>query len=131
MNTQENGREANNAEKQERTRQGRFYSPNVDILEKKEELVLYVDIPGSSPEDIDVQFENGTLTINGKVRARQPSGVVYLTKEYDVADFQRSFKVQEQIDGSKIAASYTNGVLTLHLPKYQAAQAKKVTVTAG
>lgn len=131
MNTQETARTDNPNEKREQTRVGRFFSPNVDIIERKEELVLYIDIPGSAPEEIDVQFEDGTLSIAGKVKSRQPTGVAYLTKEYDVGDFQRSFRVREQIDSSKISANYTNGVLALHLPKLQAAQAKKVTVGVG
>ena len=131
MNESETSRTNGHAEKQEQTRAGRFFNPNVDIIERKDELVLYVDIPGSSPEEIDVQYENGTLSIVGKVKARQPVGMSYLSREYDVADFQRAFKVREQIDSSKIAATYLNGVLTLQLPKLQAAQAKKVTVGAG
>ena len=114
----------------ERTRSGRTYRPNVDILEKQEELTILADIPGARGEDIDINFENGTLTIHGKVRQRQPENTNYLLREYGVGDFHRSFQVSEVIDAERITAEYGDGVLTLHLPKVQAARPRKISVQA-
>src|SRR5262245_25068826 len=102
-------------EETERTRSGRMYRPSVDIIERHDELVLMADMPGASPDRIDVRFENGTLTIDGKVNDRQPENTDYLLREYGIGDFYRTFQVNETINAERISAGYSNGVLTLHL----------------
>lgn len=112
----------------ERTRTGRTYRPNVDIIERENELVVLADMPGARPDSIDIRFENGTLTIHGKVQCRQPRNLRYLHYEYGVGDFQRSFQVGEAVDAQKISAEFVDGVLTLHLPKVEAARPRKIPV---
>ncbi len=114
----------------ERTRSRPYFYPNVDIIETADELTVLADMPGMRPDDVDIQFENGTLTIHGTVHDRQPEGTSYLRREYGVGDFYRTFQVSELIDASKINAAYENGVLTLHLPKAEAAKPRKITVTS-
>lgn len=112
----------------ERTRSGTCYRPNVDILERAEELVVLADIPGASADDVDVNFEDGTLSIYARVEPRQPAETEYLVREYGVGDYYRTFRVSEAIDASKIAAEFADGVLTLHLPKAEAAKPRKIAV---
>lgn len=112
----------------ERTRCGRCYRPNVDILEKPEELLVLADVPGATPETIDVKFENGVLTIHAQVEPRQDAQTQYLLNEYGVGDFHRSFDVSEAVDAAKITAEYAEGVLTLHLPKAEAVKPRVVKV---
>ena len=112
----------------ERTRGGRCYRPNIDIIEGAEELTLVADLPGATSEAIDVRFEDGKLAIYGSVKAREPNGARLLLQEYGVGDFHRSFEVSEAIDPDKISADFQNGVLTLHLPKSAAARPRKITV---
>jgi HSP20 family protein len=113
----------------EQTRCGVCYRPNVDILESAEELTVLADVPGASPEGIDVDFERGMLTIRAPVAARN-EGADFLVQEYGVGDYCRSFEVNENIDPDKIAAQYTDGVLTVHLPKAEAAKPRKIAVKA-
>jgi HSP20 family molecular chaperone IbpA len=108
---------AGEVERTEHTRSVRHYRPNVDILETAEELTVLADMPGTSPEDIDIDFEKGTLTIHGKVRPRQPDNTQFLLQEYGLGDFYRTFQVSETVDAGRIAADYKDGVLVLHLPK--------------
>jgi HSP20 family protein len=115
----------------EGTRVGEFYRPAVDILEHPDELLVQADIPGSKSEDIDINFEDGALTIHAKVNERLPSGRAPLMREYGVGDFRRTFRVSEHIDGTRISASYRDGVLTLRLPKAEAAKPRKIQVNAG
>lgn len=115
----------------ERTRSGQTYRPNVDIYERPEELVMLVDLPGCQGDQIDVRFEDGELTIHAPVAARQAANTRYLMREYGVGDFYRSFRVGEQIDSQRMHASYALGVLTLHLPKVQSAQPRKIPVAVG
>jgi HSP20 family protein len=111
----------------ERTRGGRVYRPNVDILEKQDELLVVADMPGVKGGEIDIRFEDGELTIHGPSAARQ-EGVRYLLQEYGVGDFYRTFRVSERIDAAKISAEYKDGVLVLHLPKVEAVKPRKIKV---
>ena len=88
----------------ERTRNRRTYRPNVDIIEKSDELLLIADMPGTTTENIDVRFENGEMTIFGKVPERQKEEVRYVSQEYGVGDYLRTFQVSEAIDAEKISA---------------------------
>lgn len=114
----------------EHTRCGRYFRPNVDIIERAEELIVVADVPGASGDDVDVDFEDGTLTIHVKVKPRQDENVDYLLREYGVGDYHRTFRVSEAIDASQITAEFAAGVLTLHLPKAAAAKPRKISVKA-
>lgn len=118
-------------ERVERTRSGPTFRPNVDIFERPDELVMLVDLPGCQADQIDVRFEDGELTIQASVEPRQAAGTRYLVREYGVGDFYRTFRVSEQIDSQQMHASYALGVLTLHLPKVQSAQPRKIPVSVG
>lgn len=113
----------------ETTHGGRYYVPQVDIIETDTELQLVADVPGCNAEAIDVNFEKGVLSIYGRVAPRDtPPGARLLLHEYGVGDFARTFQIGEGIDSERIAATVASGVLTLHLPKTPAARSRKVTV---
>lgn len=112
----------------EQTGCGRVYRPNVDIVETAEELILSADMPGTNAADIDIRYERGTLDIRAKVAPRRNENASPLVREYGIGDYHRSFDLSEEIDASKIAADYRNGVLTLHLPKTAAAKPRKIAV---
>jgi HSP20 family molecular chaperone IbpA len=114
----------------ERTRGGVTYSPRIDIWEAEDELVLYADLPGVAPGDLDIRFENRELTINGKVTPRH-SDIQFLYGEYGIGDFFRTFVVGEAIDSEKISAKLNNGVLTLHLPKTEQVKPRRIEVKSG
>lgn len=118
------------ADSPERTRTGAIFRPNVDIVETAEELLLLADIPGAKSEDIDIDFENGTLTLRAKVASRQHESTQFLHREHLVGDYRRTFQVHESIDPAKIRADYEAGVLTVHLPKHEAARPRKIAVNA-
>ncbi len=116
----------------ESTRGGRVYIPNVDIIEKEDELQVVADVPGAKAENIEVTYEKGILEFRAKVEPRQEEGKVrYLLREYAVGDYQRSFRLGEHIDASKIVAELKEGVLTLHLPKAEPAKRRQIEVKQG
>jgi HSP20 family molecular chaperone IbpA len=114
----------------EPTRQRKRFRPHVDIVEVGEELRVFADLPGAKPEEIDIHFEKGVLTIRAPVTDRPLAGRPLL-HEYGVGDFIRTFEVGEAIDATKITAEYREGVLTLHLPKQNALQPRKIAVSTG
>lgn len=122
-------REDQNQTVPERTRGDQFFRPNVDILEKPDELVLVADMPGAKPDQIDIRFEDGELTIHGRVEPRNEEATNFLLREYGVGDYFRAFRVSEQVDPTRIGAEFHEGVLCVHLPKVEAAKPRKISVT--
>ena len=114
----------------ERLKAGRVYTPRVDIVENADELLLIADVPGARAENVDINLEQGELTISARVSPRQEENVQLLLREYGVGDFYRVFRVGEAIDSRKIAAEVTGGVLKVHLPKAENAKPRKITVQA-
>ncbi len=112
------------------SRNRRAYSPNVDIVETADEVIVFADMPGVGSENIDIHFENGELFLRGKVADRIPEGAKVISREYGFGDFYRVFTISEEVDSEKITAEYRDGVLTLHLPKVEAAKPRKIKVVA-
>ena len=73
----------------EHTRSGRVFRPNVDIVEKNDELLLYADLPGADGDSIDINFEEGELSLHAKVQPRQDPDQQYPHQEYGIGDFYR------------------------------------------
>lgn len=122
-------KEAGEVTTPESTRGGIYYTPRVDIYESADEVMLQCDMPGVKPQDVDVRFEKGELSLYGKVQQRQiPAG--YLDAEYGVGDFYRSFAIAPVIDADKITAVYRDGVLTVHLPKPERVKPKRIAIKA-
>ncbi len=115
----------------ERTRGGRVYRPNVDILESQDELTLVADVPGVKCDSINIDFDDGVLTIQGKVAQRYGEDTAFLLREYGIGDFYRTFRVSEQVNTGAIHAECADGVLTVHLPKVEAAKPRKIEVKSG
>jgi HSP20 family protein len=114
----------------ERTRDVPVYIPNVDIYESENEIVLVADMPGVSSENVDIDVRDNQLTIQGKVVLEDLKEEV-LFQEYGIGDYFRQFSLSSKIDQSKIEASMKDGVLSLTLPKAEAARPKKITVKAS
>jgi len=129
--TQVHDRPENRQESQQQTRRGQYYRPNVDLIEKADELLVMADVPGAKREEIEIEFENGSLTIHAKVAQRRAENTNYLLREFGVGDYYRTFRVSEQIDPARITAEYRDGVLFLHLPKAEAAKPRKIAVEAA
>ena len=114
----------------ERTLGGITFSPRFDIWESDDEMILYGDLPGVLPEDLDVRFEKPVLTIHGKVRPRH-NDIKFLHCEYGVGDFHRTFTIGEAINTDKISAELKNGVVTVHLPKSEKVKPRRIEVKCG
>ena len=112
----------------ERTEQGTWYTPLVDIIEDNDAFLFQADLPGVSPGDIDVSYENGVLTIAAKAHPRQPQGHRYVWREYGVGHFYRQFTLNTPVDADAIRAEYRNGVLDLTVPKAASAKPRRIEI---
>jgi len=94
--------------------------PAVNIRENKDEFMIDVAAPGMKKEQINVDYENGRLTISSEKREEKKdhSKDAYTRREFSYMSFQRSFTIPENlVDGEKIKASYNEGILHIILPK--------------
>ena len=110
-------------------RGARPWSPSVDIYETENELVLKADLPEVNLEDIDVRVENDTLTLKGERKFQKDDSVRgYHRIERSYGSFTRSFSVPATVDPEKVKAEFKNGVLTVTLPKKEAAKPRQVKI---
>ena len=113
----------------ESPRNERCYLPQVDVLEAKQELILRADVPGARADAIDIDYENGRLTIQARVEPRDADNKQEcLLCEYGVGNYCRSFNVGDGIDADAIQAELTDGVLSVHLPKAGKLMPRKIAV---
>lgn len=105
-------------------------TPRVDVLETEQELLLLADLPGVKQDNIDIRFEKGELTLHAR-RIGNRAEEEFVQREIPAADYFRSFRISEKIDAEKIWAELKLGVLTLHLPKAEAAKPRKIAVKGG
>ena len=107
----------------------RPWTPAVDIYETGNELVLKADLPDVEQNQIDVRVENQTLTIAGERKfQKEEGGQGYHRIERSYGQFTRSFAIPNAFDTEQISAAYGNGVLTVTLPKKEAAKPKQIKV---
>ncbi|MGB6877836.1 MAG: Hsp20/alpha crystallin family protein [Candidatus Acidiferrales bacterium] len=105
-----------------------------DVYETENELVMKADLPAVSEKDIDLRVENNMLTIRGERKFEQNvKEENYLRVERSYGSFSRSFSLPNTVDTQAIKAEYTDGVLTVTLPKRAESKPKqvKINVTSG
>ena len=105
------------------------WTPAVDIYEDEEALTLRVELAGVDPKDVDIRFENGTLTLKGDRKLeREEKRDNYHRIERQYGSFTRSFSLPATVDPEKIKAESKNGVLVVTLPKKPEAKPKAIQV---
>ncbi len=117
--------------REEPTRPGRTYLPDVDICETPEGLWLWADMPGVDEKQINVDLADGVLTIDGCVSVEDYKDLDPIYTEYNVGNYLRRFSISRDIDAEQISARITNGVLELQLPKRDSAKPRRITITSG
>ena len=106
------------------------WTPPVDVVENENALVFKADVPEIKAEDIDVSFENGTLTLKGKreFEKKEEGQGGYHRIEQSYGSFMRAFSLPDTVDPEKLTADYKNGVLTVTIAKKEVAKPKAVKV---
>lgn len=94
------------------------WNPPVDIIETEDDYRLELDLPGFTKDNVKISVAEGVLTVSGERKRDHDYDENYFRYfERKYGDFSRSFRLPDFVDGDKIGAEYTNGVLALTLPK--------------
>ncbi len=107
--------------------------PALDILEKPESYIVRAALPGWKPDDVDITFEDGVLTMKGEVNEnteQNDENTRWHRREIRHVSFARSITLPTQVEPDKANASFENGVLTLTLPKAEAVKPKQIKIQA-
>jgi HSP20 family protein len=116
-------------ERAESTRNAPIFVPT--IYETEDALFLSLEMPGVSPDALNIMLDQRVLTISGRSRSSSPEGYSLTHHEYRDGDYERAFTLSEAIDNDKIEAELKEGVLRLKLLKSQPAPAKTINVKAA
>jgi HSP20 family protein len=103
--------------------------PPVDVLEEGDTIRIVAELPGVKPEDVRISLENNVLTIQGEKKKEmvgEDDKAYRFERAYGM--FERSFTLPATIDANKIVAKYDAGLLTVLLPKVEAAKPRQITV---
>ncbi|MBS1262817.1 MAG: Spore protein SP21 [Calditrichaeota bacterium] len=107
----------------------RAWAPRIDIVEDEHEFRMLADLPGADRDSVEITLEDGVLTVSGErpapERAKDES---WQMNERAYGRFVRRFTVRETIDADRIHASFRDGVLSIRLPKLEAAKPRKIEI---
>jgi HSP20 family protein len=103
--------------------------PALDVRETEDRYELSLDLPGLEANDVSVNYEDGTLTVSGKREfSSEDSGETWHRIERSFGTFARSVRLPRAAYGDKIEATFDKGVLTVSVPKVEAAKPRTIEV---
>jgi HSP20 family protein len=133
MTTQElTPKEKHELTEKEHLRPGRTYVPDVDIREDDQALWLWADMPGVTPDQVEVELHDDVLRLEGRVSLEDYEGLTPVYTEYNVGNYLRRFTLSnaQHFDRDGISARLENGVLAVKLPKAEKAKPRRIPVSA-
>jgi HSP20 family protein len=108
------------------------WSPNVDIYENKDQIVLEAELPGLKPENLNISIENNVLTIQGERKfEKKDEGDNFHRVERSYGSFTRSFTLPPTVAGDSADAVFENGLLRLTLAKREEAKPRRIEIKPG
>jgi HSP20 family protein len=115
-----------------RMREERAWAPAVDMLDRKDEIVLRADLPGMEQKDVEVTVQDGMLTIRGdRKEEKEVKEEDYYYCERWAGAFSRTLSLPAGIDAEKVKATFRNGVLEIHITKAERAKGKTIEIKAA
>ena len=114
--------------KEEATVPARVFLPTTDIFETDQALAVVMEMPGVNKDKVEINLENGVLTIEGKIDFSKYQDLQPVYTEYNIGNYRRSFTLPETIDQEKIKAEMSDGVLMLSLAKAEKAKPRKIAI---
>ena len=114
------------------TGDGSAWIPTIDISETDNEIQVRAELPGVTPQDVDVSVSGERLVISGEKHASKESkGNGWVHRESASGAFSRTLPLPDRVDPAKVTAKYDNGVLVVTLVKQPSSTSHKVPVTCG
>jgi HSP20 family protein len=108
------------------------WSPNVDIFEDSDKLIVEAELPGMNRDDFEVNVENNVLTLKGERKfEKKTEGDNYHRVERSYGGFTRQFTLPQSVTAEGATADFDNGVLRIALPKREETKARKIEITGG
>lgn len=105
--------------------------PAMDVIENSDNVTIRIDLPGLSPDNVNIEVEGDLLTISGEMGDTvEREGEHYHYRERNYGSFKRSLRLPDTIDTENVDATFSNGVLNLVLPKRPEMQPKQIKVQA-
>lgn len=105
---------------------------SLDVHETDDNYTVVANLPGLNADDIDVQLQDGTLTISAEINeTHKEENARILMQERFIGKIRRSIVLPQHVDMEKVDASYSNGVLTLTLPKTAEAQPRRIAIKSN
>ena len=110
---------------------GAAWTPAVDIFDAADAIVLKAELPGLSPDDIDIEIDESVLTLKGERRFEETvEEGRYYRVERAYGAFQRSVTLPQSVKADEITATFEHGVLTVRVPKADEVKPRKIAVAA-
>jgi HSP20 family protein len=109
----------------------RGYTPAIRVWESAESYTVQAIVPGLDRNSLDIQAAPNGLSLSGKVHFALPEGVTVRHSEYGNVEFRRTLQFAAQIRSDEVKASYSDGILTVVLPKTDAQRVVRVALDAG
>lgn len=116
--------------REEGTRPGPVYRPDADILERAEEYLVLIDLPGADESSVQVRFDKDVLTVEARPAPTDPAWTPRHV-EYQPGAYAREFRIADGVEVEAIRASLKNGVLELRLPKSGRRRPRTIQVAAA
>ena len=111
---------------------GDAIAPPVDVHETADEIVVTAALPGMKAEDVEITMTGQNLTLRGEFKADQEiSREQYLYRERRFGSFNRTVQLPVRVQGDRADASFTDGVLTLRIPKAEEVKPRQIRINAG
>jgi HSP20 family protein len=109
------------------------FQPPVDLYETENEYVVKLAAPGLKPDNFEITMQQNMLTIQGRTQQEEEKqdDARYHVREQRFGEFLRTMQFPSQVDADKIQASLSNGILTIQVPKAEAAKPRRITVKAS
>jgi HSP20 family protein len=106
--------------------------PLVDVIEDESGITLSADLPGVTKDRLQVRVDGDTLMVEGEASLDVPTGTERVYAEVPpLCVYRRSFTLSRELDGTSVNASLKDGVLTLRIPKTEAAKPRRIDVNVG
>ncbi len=108
------------------------FSPALDVEEDDDKFTLHIELPGVTPDDVDVSIEESVLTIAGQrdfYQDKNANGFRRVERRF--GRFHRAIRLPDRVDSDKVDATYKDGLLTITVPKAESAKPRRVKIAAA